>query len=278
MSIAEKRFLVEPNLKEISVERQCELIGIDRSTYYYKSREESELNLRIMRLIDEEYTKHPFYGSRRMTAYLIKNGLEVGRKRISRLMRLMGIEAIYQKPNLSKPNAENRIYPYLLRGLIIKKCNQVWSTDITYIPMKKGFLYLTAVMDWYSRYVLSWRISSTLDVDFCLEALEEAFLIGIPEIFNTDQGAQFTSNKFVAAVRGRNIAFSMDGKGRASDNVFVERLWRSVKYEDVYLKDYQDGIEVYHGLAKYFDFYNKQRPHQSLNYKTPAEAHGITIN
>lgn len=230
-----------------------------------------------MRLIDEEYTRHPFYGTRKMTICLHNQGLKVGRRRISGLMRLMGIEAIYQKPNLSKPNTEHHIYPYLLRGLQINKCNQVWSTDITYIPMKKGFLYLTAVIDWYSRYVLSWRLSNTLDVDFCIEAVKEAFLKGIPEIFNTDQGSQFTSNRFVDFVRGKNIAFSMDGKGRATDNIFVERLWRSVKYEDVYLKDYQNGLEVYQGLTRYFEFYNKNRPHQSLEYKTPAEAYGIII-
>ena len=208
-----------------------------------------------------------------MKIYLQSQGFNVGRELVVRLMRLMRLEATYQKPNLSRRNPENKVFPYLLRGIAINRCNQVWSTDITYIPMSKGFLYLVAVMDWYSRYVLSWRLSNTLDVEFCIEAFEEALTQGVPEIFNTDQGSQFTSNRFVEAVKSMNIAFSMNGKGRAIDNVFVERLWRSTKYEEVYLNDYQDGIEAYNGLGKYFEFYNKYRPHQSLGYQTPATIH-----
>jgi putative transposase len=205
--------------------------------------------------------------------YLQEQGFKVGRELVARLMRLMGLEAQYQKPKLSKASHENKVFPYLLRGVKIDRCNQVWSTDITYIPMKKGFLYLVAVMDWYSRYVLAWRLSNTLDTDFCIEALEEALLQGAPEIFNTDQGAQFTSNRFVDAVRGKNIAFSMDGRGRAIDNIFIERLWRSLKYEEVYPNDYQDGREALDGLERYLEFYNKKRPHQALGYKTPAVVH-----
>lgn len=231
------------------------------------------MDLQLMRLIDEEYTQHPFYGTRRIMAMLRQRGMPVGRDRVRSLMHRMGIEAIYQKPNLSKPNVEHRIYPYLLRGVKITECNHVWSTDITYIPMRMGFLYLVAVMDWYSRYVLSWKLSNTLDVEFCIEALEEAFINGLPKVFNTDQGSQFTSNQFVCHLKSKNIQVSMDGKGRSIDNIFIERLWRSVKYEDIYIKDYQDGIELHNGLNKYFSFYNQSRPHQSLSYKTPSEVY-----
>lgn len=226
-----------------------------------------------MEQIDRIYTDHPFYGSRRMRALLTREGHRVNRKRVVRLMRLMGIEALYPKPNLSKPALEAKKYPYLLRGVEINAANQVWSTDITYIPVKGGFLYLTAVMDWYTRYVLSWKISNTLDVSFCLEALEEALEKGRPDIFNTDQGCQYTSYDFTNALERRQIQISMDGKGRALDNIFVERLWRTVKYEEVYIKKYETGLEVVKGLQTYMPFYNEKRPHQSLNYRTPSEAY-----
>jgi putative transposase len=227
-----------------------------------------------MRMIDEEYTRYPFYGTRRIAAVLRQRGIAVGRDHVRSLMRTMGIEAIYQKPNLSQPNIEHRVYPYLLRGVKITECNHVWSTDITYIPMRMGFLYLVAVIDWHSRYLLSWKLSNTLDADFCIEALQEALLIGQPRLFNTDQGSQFTSNAFVGCLISKGIQVSMDGRGRATDNIFIERLWRSLKYEDIYMKDYSDGLELYNGLSKYFDFYNKVRPHQSLGYKTPLEVYG----
>jgi putative transposase len=265
--------LIDHDCKEITVERQCALLELNRSTYYYTPRQESDVNLKLMRAIDEEFTRHPFYGARKMREYLRDLGYQVGRELVTRLMGLMGLEAQYQKPKLSKQNPENKVFPYLLRGVKIDRCNQVWSTDITYIPMRRGFLYLVAIMDWYSRYVLSWRLSNTLDAEFCIEALEEALQQGVPEIFNTDQGTQFTSNRFVDVVTGKNIAFSMDGKGRAIDNVFIERLWRSLKYEEVYPNDYQDGIEAFNGLRRYLEFYNRYRPHQSLGYQTPAAIH-----
>lgn len=226
-----------------------------------------------MRLIDEEYTRHPFYGYRRLTAWLRREGYEVNFKRIRRLMRLMGIEAVYQKPNLSKASPGHKKYPYLLKNMVIKHPDQVWSTDITYIRMKHGFIYLTAIMDWFSRYVLSFEISTTLDTGFCIDALEKALNISKPEIFNTDQGSQFTSEAFTGCLKSSNITISMDGKGRAFDNIFVERLWRSVKYEEVYLNDYETVKEAGAGLFRYFEFYNKERVHQSLEYQTPYEVY-----
>lgn len=224
-----------------------------------------------MNLLDEQYTKTPFYGVRKMTAWLKEvKGENVNVKRIRRLLRLMGLEAIYQKPRLSPRAAGHRIYPYLLRGVKIERVNQVWSTDITYIRLQGGFVYLVAVMDWYSRYVLSWEISTTLETDFCVSTLERALAVGQPEIFNTDQGAQFTSQAFTKILQGREIAISMDGRGRALDNIFVERLWRSVKYEEVYLHDYEDVPQAMTGLGQYFRFYNHERLHQSLEYQTPA--------
>jgi len=226
----------------------------------------------MMKLIDEEYTRHPFYGARRMALFLKGKGYSAGRRHVGALMRKMGINAVYPKANLSKPNPEHKIYPYLLRGLDITGPNQVWSADITYIRMKKGFAYLVAIMDWHSRSVLSWRLSNTLETDFCVEALEEAFReYGKPKIFNTDQGSQFTSEKFISKLVGKKITISMDGRGRAYDNIFIERLWRTVKYEDIYLKGYADIKEAREGLKEYFEFYNEERHHQSLNYKTPAE-------
>lgn len=245
-----------------------------RSTWYYEPVGESEENLELMRLLDEQYTKTPFYGSRRMTAWLNDHGHSVNRKRVQRLMQMMGLEAIYPKPRLSEPAPGHRVFPYLLRGLEITRPNQVWSTDITYIRVQGGFVYLTAILDWYSRYVLAWELSNTMDVQFCLVALERALRRhGKPDIFNTDQGSQYTSHDFTKEVLGAGILLSMDGRGRALDNVFVERLWRAVKYEEVYLKDYGTVPEAVYGLGNYFCFYNTERPHQSLDYRTPEAVH-----
>lgn len=237
-----------------------------RSTYYYEAQAESAENLRLMRRLDELYLKRPFFGSRKMAVEL-----GVNRKRVQRLMRLMGIEAHYPKPNLSRPAPGHQLYPYLLRGVTIERANHVWSTDITYIPMQGGFLYLVAVMDWFSRFVLSWELSNTLDASFCSTALETALRLGQPEIWNSDQGSQFTSTEFLAPLQQRGVAISMDGRGRALDNVFIERLWRSLKYELIYPGDFAGGAELFAALESYFRFYNFQRPHQALAYKTPAE-------
>jgi putative transposase len=258
----------------LSVSQQCELLGLSRSSYYYEPATETEANLSLMALIDREYTAHPFQGSRRMTTWLQGEGHAVNRKRVQRLMRLMGLEAVYPKPRLSVGGAGHKVYPYLLRGVTIERVNQVWSTDITYIPMPKGFMYLTAVMDWHSRYVLSWRLSNTLDVEFCLEALEEALSGGCPEVFNTDQGAQFTSPSYTSRLETAGAKVSMDGKGRCLDNVFVERLWRTVKYEEVYLWRHETVLALQSGLARYFGYYNGERRHQSLENRTPAEVYG----
>lgn len=255
----------------ISILRQCQLLGLSRSSYYYEVRGESEENLELMNLLDEQYTKTPFYGSPRMTAWLRREGFQVNHKRIERLMSLMGIEALRPKPNLSKASAENRIYPYLLRGVRIERVNQVWSTDITYIRMQKGFLYLVAVMDWFSRRVLSWELSNSLESSFCVSALDRALDGSKPEIFNSDQGVQFTSQGFTSRLLREGIQISMDGRGRAFDNIFIERLWRSVKYEEVYIKGYSEVKDAVSGLADYFRFYNQERLHQSLNYQTPEE-------
>jgi len=258
----------------ISISRRCELLAVPRSTFYATpGGSETTLNLHLMRLIDEQYTATPFYGSRRMAVQLQRQGFEVNRKRLQRLMRLMGLEPIYPRPNLSRRHPRHRIYPYLLRNVAIERVDQVWSTDITYIRMARGFVYLVAVIDWYSRFVLSWQLSIGLAEEFCIEALERALAAGIPEIFNTDQGSQFTSEAFTKCLLGRGIPISMDGRGRALDNVFVERFWRAVKYEEVYLKDYQTVPEARAGLAAYIDFYNHRRPHQSLGYRTPAEVY-----
>lgn len=265
--------MIEIENQELSISKQCELLNLSRSTLYYHPKEMSEYNLKLMDLLDKQYTKTPYYGSRKMTKLLIRKGYKVNRKRIQRLMGLMGLCAIYPKKNLSKPGAGHKIYPYLLSDKEITGVNQVWSTDITYIKLKKGFIYLVAVMDWYSRYVLSWKISISLEADFCIKALEEALNYGKPEIFNTDQGSQFTSNDFISVLVKNRIKISMDGKGRALDNIFVERLWRTVKYEEVYLKDYETVIEAVENISKYFDFYNNERIHQSLDYETPAEIH-----
>jgi len=257
----------------LSICRQCELLGLNRSTYYLSPAVASEDDLRLMRLIDEQFTKTPFYGSRRMTASLERSGATVNRKRVQRLMALMGLEALFPRPRITIAVPDARAYPYLLRGRELTRIDEVWSSDITYVPMRHGFMYLTAVIDWYSRYVLSWRLSNTLDGGFCLEALDEALSRGRPEIFNTDQGSQFTSREYTGRLEGAGVAVSRDGRGRALDNVFVERPWRSVKYEDIYIKDYERVPELESGLTAYFRFYDEDRPHQSLDYRTPGEVY-----
>ena len=258
----------------MSVSRQCELLGLSRSSYYYEPATETAENLSLMARIDREYTAHPFLGSRRMTTWLRVEGHGVNRKRVQRLMRLMGLEAVYPKPRLSIPGRGHKVYPYLLRGVAIERADQVWSTDITYIPLPHGFMYLTAVMDWHSRYVLSWRLSNTLDVEFCLEALDEALRQGCPEVFNTDQGVQFTSASYTGRLEAAGVKVSMDGKGRCLDNVFVERLWRTVKYEYVYLWRPEAVPALQSGLTTYFGYYNEERSHQSLADRTPADVYG----
>jgi putative transposase len=252
----------------ISIVRQCSLIGLAHSTCYYKPAGESAENLALMRAIDEQYLRTPFYGSRKMAVVL-----GVNRKRIQRVMRVMGIEAIYPKRRTTWPAAGHKIYPYLLRNVEVTRPDQVWASDITYVPLRHGFLYLVAVMDWYSRYVLSWRLSNTLTGSFCIEALEEALSLSTPEIFNSDQGVQFTATAFTSRLESHGVAISMDGRGRAIDNVLVERLWRSVKYEEVYLHDYTDGWHAEESLAAYFRLYDDERIHQSLGYRTPGDVY-----
>ena len=271
--IEARRTWIEPAHAELSVRRQCELIGLSRSTRYYEPVAETAENLALMRLVDEQYLRTPFYGSRRMTAWLNREGYAVNRKRVQRLLRMMGLEAIYPKPRTTRKSLENKVYPYLLRDVAITRPNHVWSTDITYVPLQGGFVYLTAVIDWYSRYVLAWRLSNTLEGRFCLEALEEALGRGRPEIFNTDQGVQYTSAAFTGRLIQAGVAISMDGRGRALDNVFVERLWRTVKYEEVYLKDYATPWEAERSLEAFFRFYDEERLHQALAYRTPAEVY-----
>ena len=266
--------MVDRENQDLSVRRQCELLRVSRSGLYYEPEPTSPEQLALMRRIDELHLKYPFYGSRNLAHALRAEGHGVNRKRVQRLMRLMGMEAMAPKPKTSEPHPEHAVYPYLLRGLQISRVNQVWATDITYVPMRAGFLYLVAIMDWYSRRVLSWRLSNTLDSSFCVEALEEALArFGQPDIFNTDQGAQFTSEAFTRPLRDRATAISMDGKGRCLDNVFVERLWRSLKYEEVYLHAYDSAAEARDGIGRYFAFYNDERPHQALGYQTPAAFH-----
>jgi putative transposase len=264
------RSLVELDHPQLSVRRQCELLGLSRSSLYYEPASETAENLRLMRLLDQEYTAHPFLGSRRLTKWLREQGEIVNRKRLQRLMRVMGLEAIYPKPKLSAAGAGHRIYPYLLRNVRIRRPDQVWSTDITYVPLVGGFMYLAAIIDWFSRYVLAWRLSNTLDGSFCLEMLEEALSRGRPEVFNTDQGVQFTAQAWTGRLESAGVAVSMDGKGRCLDNVFVERLWRTVKYEEIYLWRYETVPELQRGLGRYFPYYNEERQHQSLDYRTPA--------
>ena len=266
--------MIDRDLLELSVRRQCELLRVSRAGLYYEPEPTSPEQLALMRRIDELHLKYPFYGSRKVADVLRREGREVNRKRVQRLRRLMGLEAMVPKPKTSEPHPEHVVYPYLLRGLTIARVNHVWATDITYIPMKAGFVYLVAIMDWYSRRVLSWRLSNTLDSSFCVEALEEALArFGQPAIFNTDQGAQFTAEVFTTPLRDRGIAISMDGKGRCLDNVLVERLWRSLKYEEVYLHVYNGMADARAGIDRYVRFYNDERPHQSLGYQTPAAFH-----
>lgn len=268
--------MIEPGHPRLSIERQCELLGLPRSSYYYQAQEEHPYNLLLMHLIDAHYTSRPFLGIRRMTDHLNRQGHHVNHKRVQRLMRLMGLKALYPKPKTSQGKATHRKYPYLLRGLVIDRPDQVWCSDVTYIGLAAGFLYLVCIMDWYSRYVLSWRLSNTLDASFCIEALQEALSTGQPEIFNTDQGVQFTSAGFTSVLERAGVRISMDGRGRCFDNIMVERLWRSVKYEEVYLKEYQHVCDARDGLGAYFRFYNLERGHQSLEYRTPYEVyHGL---
>jgi putative transposase len=272
-SVDVKRTLVEVAHAQLSISRQCDLLGLARSSFYYEPATESEENLNLMNLIDEEYTAHPFFGSRQMTAWLKRQGHEVNRKRVQRLMRLMGLEAIYPKPKLSMPDQKHKIYPYLLRNVAIVRPDQVWSTDITYIGLPGGFMYLAAIIDWFSRYVIAWRRSNTLDGLFCLEMLDEALSLGKPEVFNTDQGVQFTATAWTSRLVEAGVAVSMDGKGRCLDNVFVERFWRTLKYEDIYLKRYEAVPQLQAGLKVYLPFYNEERPHQALGCRTPAEVY-----
>jgi putative transposase len=265
--------MIEHKHPDLSIRRQCELIGLNRATFYRQPRGESAFNLHLMALIDREYTRAPFYGYRKMTARLNALGYEVNRKRVARLMHLMGLQAVYPAPRTSAAHPQHKKYPYLLRGLAITQPNQVWSADITYVPMPTGFMYLVAVLDWFSRFVLAWQLSNTLDGLFCLDALRLALAQGKPDIFNTDQGVQFTANDFTGALETAGIRISMDGRGRAFDNIFIERLWRSVKYEDIYVKDYPTVSALERGLHDYFDLYNYERPHQSLAYRTPAAVH-----
>jgi len=266
--------MVEPAHPKLSVSRQCALVGISRSAFYAPSKGESPLNLSLMRVIDAQFLETPWYGSRQMARHLRRAGHVVGRKRVRRLMARMGLSAVYQKPRTTVPHPEHRTWPYLLRDLVIDRPDQVWCADITYIPMRRGFLYLVAVMDWASRRVLSWRLSNTMDADFCIEALEEAMARhGRPEIFNTDQGSQFTSPRFTDVLLEAGVKISMDGKGRWMDNVFIERLWRSLKYECVYLHAFETGSEARAGIGRWMTYYNAERPHSALGGRTPLEAH-----
>ena len=264
---------IDMNNRTILISKQCDLLDLNRSTLYYKPKGISEYNLMLLRLLDEQYIRTPFYGMRKMTKWLNKRGYSVNHKRVRRLMRIMGLQAIHPKPWLSKKDDSHKIYPYLLHGIDIKHSNQVWASDITYIRMRKGFIYLVAVMDWYSRYVLSWAVSISLDTAFCIKALERALEKGYPEIFNSDQGSQFTSKDFTDELLSRSVRISMDGRGRVFDNIFIERLWRSLKYEEIYLKEYATVLEAIENIGNYFRFYNGERFHQSLDYKTPQEVY-----
>jgi putative transposase len=271
LPVSDRRNWVEAD-SNYSIRRQCKLAGISRTPFYYEAVPESEENLLLMRLIDERYMCHPEYGVPRMTDWLCDQGEHVNHKRVARLMQLMGLQAITPGPHTSKPTKGHKIYPYLLRNVDITSVNQVWSTDITYIPMRSGFMYLTAVIDWYSRYVLSWELSNSMDSDFCVSALKQALSdYGNPDIFNTDQGAQFTSKEFTGVLLDQEILISMDGRGRALDNVFIERLWWTVKYENIYPKDYDNGHSLYSGLDRYFSYYNEERKHSKLDKKTPSK-------
>ncbi len=269
-----RRLSIEPQHPDLSITQQCALIGLSRSSYYHMPcGTESEQNLMYLRLIDEQYLRTPFSGSRQMTRWLRHQGHLVNRKRVQRLRALMGIQGTVPGPHTSRPHSAHKVYPYLLQGLELSGANLVWSTDITDIPMATGFMYLAAIIDWYSRYVIAWELSNTRDHLFCVSLLEAALQNAHPVIFNTDQGSQFTSTEFTRCLLDREILISMDGRGRALDNVFIERLWRSVKYEDIYRKDYQNVLPLYHGLEQYFHFYNHERPHSALDGLTPAQVH-----
>ena len=276
MSRGERKRMIRRDIPGLSLSRQCEVLSISRSSFYYELKGESPENLILMRRIDELFLKYPFYGSRQMVRQLQREGIHVGRHRVRRLMRLMGLQAIYQAPRTSDPHPEHRIYPYLLRNLMIDRPNQVWCADITYIPVQRGFLYLVAIMDWATRHVLAWRLSNTMDAGFCVEALNEALRrYGKPEMFNTDQGSQFTSFDFTGVLKAAEITISMDGRGRCMDNIFTERLWRSLKYEAIYLHELTDGFKAERVIAEWISFYNTERPHSSFDGRTPAEAYGI---
>jgi putative transposase len=269
--------LIEPDHPDLSVARQCALLDLPRASYYFTPAGESAENLALMRRIDAQYLRTPFFGSRQMTAWLRRQGHAVNRKRVQRLMRVMGLQGAVPGPHTSRPHPEHVVYPYLIGHMQLTHSNLVWATDITYVPMPVGFLYLVAIIDWYSRYVLAWRLSNTLDTGFCLDALDAALADQQPCVFNTDQGAQFTSSEFTDRLKAQQILISMDGRGRALDNAFIERLWRTVKYEDIYLHDYQTVPELDHGLTAYFQFYNHERPHSMLRGKTPAEVHWASL-
>ena len=273
MSRSIRRAMIDRDHQQLSLVRQRILLDVSRASVYYRPVPTRAEHLELMALMDRQYLKTPFYGSRKMKAWLLQQGYLVSRKRVRRLMRLMGLEAIYRRPNTSKPAPGHRIFPYLLKGVEVNRVDKVWAADITYIPMAKGFLYLVAIMDWHSRHVLAWKLSNTMDTSFCVAALEEALGKGRPEIFNTDQGSQFTSEAFTQTLQEQRVQASMDGKGRYLDNIFVERLWRSIKYEEVYLKAYQTVAEARTGINAYLEFYNRQRPHQALGYRTPAEVY-----
>jgi putative transposase len=277
MPLVQRRKLVGADGDGPSIVRQCDLLGLSRSGWYYEPAPESPTNLALMALIDRQYITTPFYGVPRMTHWLREEGHKVNHKRVERLMRIMGLQAIYPKPRTTVNAPEHKIYPYLLRNLKVDHPNHVWATDITYIPMRHGFMYLAAIIDWHSRYVLAWELSNTLTVDFCLRALDRALAAAQPEIFNSDQGSQFTCPEFVNRLLNAAVRISMDGRGRALDNVFVERLWRSLKYEDIYINDYDCGHSLFSGIERYFDFFNHRRPHQGLGYRTPATVYH-TIN
>lgn len=269
--MADRRLMVDKQSSSLSIAGQCRLLSIHRSGLYYTPCSESEENLAIMRLLDEQYYKTPFYGVRKLTVWLRSLGYLINRKRVKRLMELMGWQTIYRKPWLSKPDKEHKVYPYLLKGLDISRANQVWAMDITYVPMKKGFMYLCAVIDLHTRYVVNWGVSNSMTAEWCSQVVAEAVeQYGVPEILNTDQGSQFTSDVFIVQLKEKGIQPSMDGKGRAIDNIFIERLWKTVKYEHIYLRVPEDGVQLYEGLNEYISFYNSQRPHQSLGYQTPA--------
>ena len=267
------RSMVDSGLSTITVVRQCELIGLSRASLYYQPKPINPENLELMHLLDQQYTETPFYGYRRMTDAMKEKGFEVNAKRVRRLLREMGLEAVYPKPRTTIPAPGHKVFPYLLRGVTVSKPGEVWCSDITYIRLRQGFLYLVAIMDWFSRYVLTWELSNTLDAEFCVSALTRALRMGTPGIFNTDQGCQFTSAGFTQPLLDAGVNISMDGRGRALDNVFIERLWRSVKYEEVYLADYDSGAAAWLGLQRYFEFYNVKRPHKSLGKRTPKEVY-----